>query len=211
MARGSAGRRASLRRLHRLLGLLRRVRLVVDELGLLDGVLVVLVPGVLLGREVALGIVVVLVGLGLVPCLGLVRGGQGTAVAAFELLDPLTQPLVLVLELAVTGGKRGIPLPPVDTHLLGAVDRGDDQPQLDGEQLDVEEVDLDVPGDHDPLVEDALEDVGEVRAVTGRLLLLLARGGHLTRPASRVGHARPLLGGSPTPITRRRPGRVCSA
>src|SRR3954470_2644068 len=63
--------------------------------------------------------------------------------------------------------ERGVGLPPVDPDLLRLVDRGDDQPQLDRQQLDVEQVDLDVAGDHDPLVEDAFEDVGE--AVAGPL------------------------------------------
>ena len=42
------------------------------------------------------------------------------------------------------------------------VDGGHQQPQLDRQQLDVEQVDLDVARDHDALVEHPLEDVGEV-------------------------------------------------
>ena len=61
--------------------------------------------------------------------------------------------------------QRRVALPPVDPHLARPVDGGDQQPQLDRQQLDVEQVDLDVAGDDDALVEHPLEDVGEVRVV----------------------------------------------
>src|SRR3954467_7103067 len=59
---------------------------------------------------------------------------------------------VALLELLARGA-RPAPggLPPVDAHLARPVDRGDEQPQLDRQQLDVEQVDLDVPGDDDAL------------------------------------------------------------
>src|SRR3954464_11391161 len=97
----------------------------------------------------------------------------GIAVAYAELplesLEPVAQLTVLLLELlrfdiapASEALERRVALPPVDPHFAGAVDRSDQKPQFDRQQLDVEQVDLDVPGDHDALVEDALEDVGEV-------------------------------------------------
>jgi len=57
--------------------------------------------------------------------------------------------------------------PPVQTDLLGLVDRAHEQPNLDREQLDVREVDLDVAGNHEPLVEHPIEDVDETVAASG--------------------------------------------
>src|SRR4051812_19508012 len=85
----------------------------------------------------------------------------------------------------------GIALPPVDADLLGLVDRGDHEPQLDRQQLDVEQVDLDVARDHDPLVEHPLEHVGE--AVGARVA------GEVRR--------RPLINGAHALTSRRRPTR----
>ena len=97
----------------------------------------------------------------LVGQLGLVLVAAGET-APFQRLEALAQPAVLVLQLAVPRGLGGIALPPVDPHLLGPVDRGHHEPQLDRQQLDVQQVDLDVAGDDDALVQDAFEDVGEV-------------------------------------------------
>src|ERR687888_1363231 len=95
---------------------------------------------------------------------------------ALQPLETLLQLAVLLLELArasvLSGGEalqRRVALPPVDAHLPRAVHRRDQQAQLDRQQLDVEQVDLDVAGDHDPLVEDPLEDVREVRRSAGAL------------------------------------------
>jgi len=52
-------------------------------------------------------------------------------------------------------------------YLARPVDRGDQEAKLDREQLDVEQIDLDVAGDHDPLVEHPLEDVRQVRLLRG--------------------------------------------
>src|SRR5690242_4847870 len=88
---------------------------------------------------------------------------------ALQSLQALAQLAVLALEpvaVAVARSEalqRRIALPPVDAHLARALDGGDEQAQLDGQQLDVEQVDLDVAGDDDALVEHPLEDVGEVR------------------------------------------------
>src|SRR6478735_1037288 len=93
------------------------------------------------------------------------RSLTGALHLPLEPIEPLAQLLVLLLQpplpVAVEVLQGGVALPPVDPHLARLVDRGDDQPQLDRQQLDVEQVDLDVARDDDPLVEDALEDVGE--------------------------------------------------
>src|SRR3954447_22749773 len=75
-----------------------------------------------------------------------------------EAAQPLLERLV-----AVAAREERIAFPPVDPHLLRLVGGGDEQAEPDGEQLDVEQADLDVAGDHDALVEHPLEHVGELR------------------------------------------------
>src|ERR687896_310392 len=100
--------------------------------------------------------------------------------AALLQADPLLQPLEALAQLAVLPLQlfaiavvtlhrlqRRVRLPPVDAHLASPVDRRDQQPQLDRQQLDVQQVDLDVARDDDALVEHPLEDVGEVGALRG--------------------------------------------
>ena len=61
----------------------------------------------------------------------------------------------------------------------GLVDRGDQQTDLDGQQLDVAELDLDVAGDHDALVEYPLQDFGKafrMRARTTTCVLVIELG-----------------------------------
>src|SRR3954462_15293936 len=102
-----------------------------------------------------------------------IAGGRCSLAAAdpelaLYALETLAQLAVLALQIAVgrlarpEALQRGIALPPVDAHLSSALDGCDQQAQLDGQQLDVEQVDLDVAGDDDALVEHALEDVGQV-------------------------------------------------
>src|SRR5690349_7133328 len=74
-------------------------------------------------------------------------------IARFEFLDALAQPLVLQLQLRTLAAEPGIVLPPVDPRLLRRFQRRNDQPELDGQQLDVEEVHPDVTSDHDAGVE----------------------------------------------------------
>src|SRR5439155_10382844 len=64
--------------------------------------------------------------------------------------------------------QKRIALPPVDAHLPGLVRRRDEQTQLDGQELDVEQVDLNVPGDDDAFVEHALEHICELGRLTTR-------------------------------------------
>src|SRR4051794_14402999 len=58
--------------------------------------------------------------------------------------------------------------PPVDAHLHRLVDRHHQQTDLDGEQLDVEQVDPDVARNDDALVEYALEDIRQARRLRSR-------------------------------------------
>ena len=99
----------------------------------------------------------------------------------FQRLDPRPELPVLLGQVTPDGAQAGVAFPPVDADLPRLVNRGDQQPNLDREQLDVEEVHADVTGDDDAVVEHALEDVREV----GRLLPMIGR-----RPGStREGHA----------------------
>jgi len=54
-----------------------------------------------------------------------------------------------------------ISFPPVEADLLGLVNRANEEPDLDGEELDVGEVDLDVADHDEALVEHAIENVDE--------------------------------------------------
>jgi len=51
--------------------------------------------------------------------------------------------------------------PPVQSDLFGLVDGADEQTNLDGEKLDVCEIDLNVADDHEALVEHAIEDIDQ--------------------------------------------------
>ena len=59
------------------------------------------------------------------------------------------------------GAQPRIGLPPIESDLLCLVDRADEKPNLDGEELDIGEVDLDVSNHHQSLVENAVENVDE--------------------------------------------------
>src|SRR5688500_4022775 len=72
-----------------------------------------------------------------------------------ELLNPIPQ--LLILRRQPRGlpraRQRAVELPPVQPDLLRLVDGAHQQPDLDGEQLDVREVHLDIAGDDEPLVQ----------------------------------------------------------
>jgi hypothetical protein len=55
--------------------------------------------------------------------------------------------------------KAWVVTPPVHSDLLGLVDGADEKPDLDGEELDVGEVDLDVADHDEALVEHAIQNV----------------------------------------------------
>src|SRR4051812_12222068 len=73
-----------------------------------------------------------------------------------ELFQPLAKLSVLVGQVLLTVRQHRIVAPPVDAHLLRLVDGDDQESDLDGEQLDLEEVHPDVAGDDDALVEHPL-------------------------------------------------------
>src|SRR4029079_6669563 len=78
-----------------------------------------------------------------------------------ELRDARLQPRDLVAR-GVARETRFV-TPPVEPDLLGLVDRADQEPDTDREQLDVRERDADVAGDDQTLVEHAVEQVDERR------------------------------------------------
>jgi hypothetical protein len=57
--------------------------------------------------------------------------------------------------------QTGVGLPPIQSDLLGFVDRADEKPDLNGEELDIGEVDLDVADNDEPFVEHTIEDVDQ--------------------------------------------------
>ena len=59
------------------------------------------------------------------------------------------------------GAQSRIGLPPVESDLLGLVDRANEKSNLYSEELDVGEVDLDVADDDEALVEHAIENVNQ--------------------------------------------------
>jgi hypothetical protein len=59
------------------------------------------------------------------------------------------------------GAKTWIVTPPVHSNLLGLVDGADEKPDLDGKELDVGEVDLDVADDDEALVEHTIQNVDQ--------------------------------------------------
>ena len=75
-------------------------------------------------------------------------------------LDSLSQirEFGVLLPAARQRAEVGITRPPVDAYLFGLVHGGDQEANLDREKFDVNEFDLDVPGNDHPFVEDAFED-----------------------------------------------------
>src|SRR5262245_29679342 len=59
-----------------------------------------------------------------------------------------------------------IVLPPVEANLLRLVDRTDHQPDADREQLDFSKRHLDVAGNHESFVQNAIEDVDQSRGTS---------------------------------------------
>ena len=89
------------------------------------------------------------------------RAAVGRERGHFLLELPQLLPQLVTLGRAATRGKVVVVFPPVESDLLRLVDRADDQPDPDREELDLGQGDLDVAGDGQPLVEDAIEDIDE--------------------------------------------------
>src|SRR4051812_9125523 len=76
---------------------------------------------------------------------GLATGGERGHLALEE-ADLLAQ-LDLVLRLALAGREVPVVLPPIESDLARLVERADDEPDPDGEELDLRQRHLDVAGD----------------------------------------------------------------
>src|SRR5215207_10507681 len=80
-------------------------------------------------------------------------------------------PESLVLERQPPGADREVRVlaPPIQPDLLRLVDGTDEEPDADGEELDLGERNADVAGDHEALVEDAVQNVDQtLRAAVAR-------------------------------------------
>src|SRR5713226_462468 len=82
----------------------------------------------------------------------------------FERANLLLQLLVLGRHELLAGREVMIEPPPVEADLLGLVDRADEQPDTDRQQLDFGQRDLDVARDDEAFVQHAIEDLDQ----TGR-------------------------------------------
>jgi len=81
------------------------------------------------------------------------------------------------------GSQITIVLPPVEPDLLSLVDRADDQPDPDREELDFGERDLDISGDGEPLVEHPVEHIDEG---TGSMIRRRQIGPHCERAGDSI-------------------------
>src|SRR4030042_561581 len=104
----------------------------------------------------------------ILPCFGffspslLCPGGQGGFDPGETFLEPVLRLRECLLVLG-TGTESGVVHPPVHAHLLGLVDRTDDETDLDRQELDVDQVDPDIAGDHNPFVQDPFEKICQIR------------------------------------------------
>src|SRR3954463_10632314 len=85
---------------------------------------------------------------------------------ALEQPDLLAKLFLLHFHLLPAGREVLVVPPPVESDLLRLVDRADDQPHTDGEQLDLGQRHLDVAGDDQAFVEHPIENVHQTAAVT---------------------------------------------
>src|SRR6185436_13188179 len=75
--------------------------------------------------------------------------------------DLFTQRLVLARQPPGADRQVRVLAPPIQPDLLRLVDGADQEPDPDGEELDLGQRDADVSGDHETLVEHAVEDVDQ--------------------------------------------------
>src|SRR5262249_32224764 len=80
---------------------------------------------------------------------------------ALERAHLFPQLSVLGRQRLLAGREMMIELPPVEADLLGFVDRADEQPDADGQELDLRQRNLDVAGDHEALIEYTVENVDQ--------------------------------------------------
>src|SRR5580765_2438555 len=79
----------------------------------------------------------------------------------FERTHLFAQPVVFRRQRLLARRQMVIVFPPVETDLLRLVDRADEQPDADRQELDFRQRHLDVAGHDEPLVEDPIENVDE--------------------------------------------------
>ena len=65
------------------------------------------------------------------------------------------------------GGKVTVIFPPVNAHFLGLVNRGDQQADFDGQQVNIGDLNADIAGNHNALVEHPLQDIGQISGIDG--------------------------------------------
>src|SRR3990172_527102 len=82
----------------------------------------------------------------------------------FHLREPFSQVLQSVVPVFPVPRPGGVGFPPIHPHLHRLVHGADDEADLDRQKLDIHQLHLDVAGDHDPFVENALQDVRQRRA-----------------------------------------------
>src|SRR5688500_1062911 len=115
----------------------------------------------------------------------LLLSASGSARLCRELLEAAFDPFQPPLDLASKKrtrryrGESWVMPPPVQSDLLGLVDGAHEQAHLNREELNVCEVDLDVASDHQPLVEDAVEDLDQ--SMTARRCYEIRQAGTLRR------------------------------
>src|SRR2546428_12076444 len=80
---------------------------------------------------------------------------------AFETLHLITQLQIFLKHLFPPRREVPIVFPPVEANLFRLVDRTNHEADTDREQLDFGQGDLDVARHHEPLVEDAIENVNQ--------------------------------------------------
>src|SRR6185295_16690068 len=86
----------------------------------------------------------------------------------FEQPELLPKFEIFLQHLLATRREMAVILPPVETNLLGLVDRADHQADADREELDLSERHLDVARDDEALVEHAIENVDQPGIAAGR-------------------------------------------
>src|SRR6185436_111456 len=102
---------------------------------------------------------------------------------AFEALHLLAQVQILLKHLFAPRREVTVVLPPIEADLLSLVDRTDHQADANREQLDFSERNLDVARHHEPLVEDAIENINQLGAATARTPCEVSRHRRCAQPA----------------------------
>src|SRR5690606_28777262 len=86
-----------------------------------------------------------------------------------ELLESHSQLPVLPGQSITFGryGQRRVEFPPVEPDLLRLVDRTDEKANLNGQPLDIRQIDPDITGDDKPLIQDAVQEIDQAVGARG--------------------------------------------